>query len=429
MKPLAALATLAVLSLLGQDSPPGEAKARAKSAKEYGKQGSSAIPKLVPMLSDPELSVRIEVVKALVEAGSQHSLDPLIQATKDNDAEVQIRATDGLVNFYLPGYVQTTGLTASLKRTGTRIISRFTDTNDQIIPGYIEVRPEILEALGKVVSGGASMEVRANAARALGVLRGKKAIPNLVEALRTKDDRVLYESLIAFQKIRDSSVAPSITFLLRDLNEKIQLAAIETTGLLMNRVALPQLREAFDRARNDKVRRAALSSIAMMPDAGNRELYVTYFQDKDDGLRAAAAEGFARLRRPEDTPMLEKAFNEERKMNPRLSLAFALVMTGKHELTTFSPLQYLINTLNSKSYKGVARSFLLEATRDLGARKAAYAAIRRGTKDEKIQLAQILAESGDKDTVAELEPLARDVDTDVAQEALRALRSLKARLP
>jgi HEAT repeat protein len=428
MKPLAAIAAFAILPLFAQDSSPGEIKARVKTAKEYGKQGSVAIPKLVPMLSDPELNVRIEAVKALVEAGSQHSLDPLIQATKDNDAEIQIRATDGLVNFYLPGYVQT-GLTASIKRSGTRILSRFTDTNDQIIPAYIEVRPEIVEALGKLASGGASMEVRANAARAIGVLRGRKAIPYLMQALRTKDDQVLYESLIALQKIRDASAGPGILFLLRDLNEKVQIAAIETTGLLLNREALPQLRAVFDRARNDKVRRAALSAIAMMPDPANRELYSAYIRDNDDGLRAAAAEGFARLRRPEDAPMLEKEFNDERKMNPRLSLAFGLVMTGKHELTTFSPLQYLINTLNSKAYKGVARSFLLEATRDLGARRAVYPALGRGTKEEKIQLSQILAESGDKDTVAQLEPLTRDVDTDVAQEALRALRNLKARLP
>ena len=166
-----------------------------------------------------------------------------------------------------------------------------------------------------------------------------------------------------------------------------------------------------------------------MPDSASRELFGTYFRDKDEGLRAASAEGFARLRRPEDAPLLESSFNEERKMGPRLSMAFALVMTGKHELTTFSPLQYLVNTLNSKSYKGVARSYLLESTRDIGARRLAYAALKRGTKDEKIQLAQILAESGDKDTVAELEPLTRDNDTEVAQEALRALRSLKARLP
>lgn len=427
MKFLALLAAVAILPILAQDTSAGDAKTRVKSAKEYGKQGSASIPKLVPMLSDPELNVRIEVVRALVEAGSQHSLDPLVQATKDNDAEVQIRAIDGLVNFYLPGYVRT-GLTASLKRSGTRVFGRFTD-NDQVIPAYIEVRPEVVEALGQLASGGASMEVRANAARAIGVLRGRKAIPYLVQALRTKDDQVLYECLIATQKIRDASAGPSIAFLLRDMNEKVQLTAIETTGLLLNREALPQLREALDRARNDKVRRAALSAIAMMPDSTAHELFAAYFRDKDDGLRAAAAEGFARMRRPEDAPMLEKAFNEERKMNPRLSLAFALVMTGKHDLTTFSPLQYLVNTLNSKAYKGVARSFLLEATRDLGARKASYVALKQGTKDEKIQLAQILSESGDKQTITELEPLTRDVDTDVAQEALRALRNLKARLP
>ena len=65
-------------------SPPGDTtKVRIKAAKDFGKQGSAAIPKLTPMLSDPEISVRVEVVKALVEAGSQHSLDPLVQATKE----------------------------------------------------------------------------------------------------------------------------------------------------------------------------------------------------------------------------------------------------------------------------------------------------------------------------------------------------------
>ena len=428
MNPLAALAALTFLPLLAQDTIPIDAKARAKAARDSGKQGSAVIPKLVPMLSDPEVSVRIEVVKALVEVGSQHSLEPLVQATKDNDPEIQIRATDGLVNFYLPGYVKT-GLTSSLRRRGTRILSHFSGANDRIVPAYMEVRPEIVEALGKLVSGGASMEVRANAARALGVLRGRKAIPYLLEALRSKDGQVLYESLIAIQKIRDAGAGPQISFLLRDLDEKVQIAAIETTGILLNREALPQLHNVFEHTRNAKVRRAALAAIAMMPGAEDRDLFAKYLSDKDEGLRSGAVEGFARLRRPEDASMLEKEFNEERRMNPRLSLAFALVMTGKHELTTFSPLQYLINTLNTKAYKDVARSFLLEATRDIGARKAAYGAIRQGTKDEKIQLAQILAASGDKDTVAELEPLTKDVDTDVSQGALRALRSLKARLP
>src|SRR5215469_7542983 len=76
---------------------------RPKDVREIAKPGSSAIPKLQEMLQNPSRDVRIEVVKQLTEIGTQRSLDPLIRATKDNDPEVQIRATDGLVNFYLPG--------------------------------------------------------------------------------------------------------------------------------------------------------------------------------------------------------------------------------------------------------------------------------------------------------------------------------------
>ncbi|MCL5742418.1 MAG: HEAT repeat domain-containing protein, partial [Acidobacteria bacterium] len=188
---LLALFLLPASLVLAQDTQATTPKQRAKAAKELGKQGSQAIPELRKMLSDPVADVRIEAVKAIVEIGTQHSIDALIQATMDNDPEVQIRATDGLVNFYVPGYVQT-GFTASLKRAGSSIKGRFTDTNDAIIDPYIEVRPEVIAALGKVVSGGSSMEARANAARAVGILRGRAAIPDLVQALRSKDGTLIY---------------------------------------------------------------------------------------------------------------------------------------------------------------------------------------------------------------------------------------------
>ena len=65
----------------------------------------------------------------------------------------------------------------------------------------------------------------------MGILRGRAAVPDLIEALHSKDDKLMYESLIALQKIRDPSAGPRVAFLLHDLEEKVQLAAIETTGL------------------------------------------------------------------------------------------------------------------------------------------------------------------------------------------------------
>src|SRR6185436_11911968 len=83
------------------------AQTRPKDVREAAKPGSSALPKLQEFLKDPSTEVRVEAVKQIVEIGTQRSLDPLVVATQDNDPEVQIRATDGLVNFYVPGYVAT----------------------------------------------------------------------------------------------------------------------------------------------------------------------------------------------------------------------------------------------------------------------------------------------------------------------------------
>jgi len=415
----------AALAQTPQDSDP---KQRAKAARELAKQGVAGVPQLQAALADPVADVRIEAVKALVEIGTQASLDPLIQATRDNDPEVEIRAVDGLVNYYLPGYVRT-GLSASLRRVGGVFKAKFTDTNDQTIDPYVEVRPAAIEALGKVARSGSNMESRANAARATGILRGQAALPDLYEALRSKDDQVMYESLIAIQKIRDPSAAPRIAYLLRDLDEKVQIATIETTGLLRNREALPNLREVLADARTVKIRRAVLTAIAMIPDETSRPLYTRDLGDKDDGMRAAAAEGLARLKNPADIPVLEKAFREERKMPPRLGAAFALVALGKNEASEFSPLEYLVNTLNSAAWRGVSRAYLIELARDAAVRGSLEKAVAGGTKQEKIELAQILAVSGDQSTLAALEALSRDGDSDVAGAALNAMRTLKARLP
>jgi HEAT repeat protein len=399
---------------------------RPKDVREMGKGGANAIPKLAALLTNPDVEIRLEAVKQISEIGTQYSLDPLTQATRDTDAEIRIRATDGLVNFYLPGYLKT-GFGSSLRRVGTSIKGHFTDTNDQVVDPYIAPRADVIAALGALARNGAKVEARANAARAIGILRGKAAIPDLVQAMHSKDTAVIYESLVALQKIRDPEAASSIAFLLRDLDPKVQVAAIETTGLLLNKSALPDLVDVLNHTRDNKVRRAALTAIAMLPAESSREIYARYLGDKDEKLRAAAAEGYARFKNPADLPMLEKAYQDEGKTSPRLSMAFAQVMLGKTEFSEFSPLQFLIDTLNSAAYHGEAFPFLVELARDPSVRKSLYTPLLQGTRDEKIYLARVMARSGDKDDVPQLEKLSHDADPEVAQEGLRALRNLQAR--
>jgi HEAT repeat protein len=166
----------------------------------------------------------------------------------------------------------------------------------------------------------------------------------------------------------------------------------------------------------------------MLPDPANRAVYQRYLDDKDDQLRAAAAEGFARLKEPADLSRIETLFEIEKKMNPRLSLAFAAVSLGNNALRELSPLQYLVNALNSKAYRGVAEAFMAELARDPGIRRTLYGVFKTGSKDEKIYLGRVMSRVGDQESAKYLETLASDPDAEVAGEGMRALRTLKARL-
>src|SRR5262245_39411738 len=111
---------LTALFVLAAVAPTPAQEVRTKDVREIVKNGSSAIPRLQELLKNRSLEVRIEVVKQVSDIGGQYSIDPLIAATHDNDPEVQARATDGLVNFYLPGYLQQ-GFGSSIRRVGTSI--------------------------------------------------------------------------------------------------------------------------------------------------------------------------------------------------------------------------------------------------------------------------------------------------------------------
>jgi HEAT repeat protein len=297
-----------------------------------------------------------------------------------------------------------------------------------VIDSFIKVRPDVVAAVGALVRGGNGMDARASAARAAGILRDKGAVPDLLEALRTKNTDVLYESLIALQKIRDESAGPRMIFLLPDPDPKVQIAAVETAGLLRTREAVPNLLAVLKDAKNDKIRRAALGSLAMLPDEKSRPVFQEYLSAKDEKLRAAAAEGFGRLRNPADQPTLEKAWQAEGKSQARLSLAFALVMCGRTELSEFSPLQYLVNNLNSNAYRGIAEPFLTELARQESLRNVLYPVLASATKDEKMGLARVLAQSGDRASLPYLQRLSIDSDPAVASEGVKAMRNLQARL-
>jgi hypothetical protein len=321
-----------------------------------------------------------------------------------------------------------TGVAGTLQRAGNAIRARFGDTNEQVIDEFVQVKPEVIQSLGRLAAGGTSLESRANAARALGILRGAAALPQLIEAVHSKDTAVMFEALIAVQKIRDPSAGPLIAFRLKDLDEKVQVAAIETTGILRNREAAPQVRDVLEHAKTPKVRHAALTALSRLGDPNDHPTFLRYLSDKDEGMRAAACEGWRAWRRSVDRAVLDK-FSP---MSSHESAAFggvALVRLGNLDNTDFAPLKYLVNAEPAFLLSFLDSALLTELARDAKVRTAIYPLLPRATKDEKIQLAIILARSGDRDSLQYLETLSVDPDVEVAQEGVRSLRTLRARLP
>lgn len=424
---------IALIALLFASGAPAQdavdSKAKIKQIRELAKHDSQSIPAIAQYLNDPSADVRIEAVKAIVSIGTQHGLTPLLHATADSDAEVQIRATDGIVNFYVPGYVAK-GLGSTFTRTSRFVKGYFNSRNDLEVEAGITVREDLGKAIGSVIAKGASSDARSNAALAAGILRARPAVPDLVTALRSRQTDLIYQSLIALEKIGDTSAGPSISLLAQDFDEKVQINALEAIGSLHSVESAPNVRQALERARNAKVRRAALSSLALLGQPEDHAIFLNYTTDQDAQLRAAGVEGLGRLRNPEDMPLIESIFNEQNlDERVRLAAAYGIVSEGKVETSEFSALRYLVNGLNLKAQAGSAQNYLVDLMRRPEVRAAITPLLPEATKDEKIAIAECLAQSGGPDSVPVLESLANDPNPEVTNTARRSLRVLRSRLP
>lgn len=415
-------------NLLAQNEDKFNINQRISRIRDLGKRDNTAIPALSQYLSDPDRDIRAEAVKAIVKIGTEASLAPLVTATHDSDPEIEIRATDGIINYYLPGYVVKGGLTSSLSRGVRQVKSYFASRNDQVIDPDIAIRPDVAQAIAAEITGGASTDARSNAARAAGILRDQAAVPALEQVLHAKDSQLIFESLVALQKIHDLSAGPAAASATHDLDDRVQATALETVGVLHSLTSASDVRSALANARNIRIRRAALEALAMLAIPGDRPVFLQYLGDQDAAVRAAALEGLGRIREPADTPAIQAAYNEkDADWRVHLAAAFALVDEGKVDTSDFSPLPYLLENLDVKGHSQVASSYLTELARRDDVRTALFPLVAQATKDQKIALCWIFAGTRSEDVIPVLTTLAKDIDPDVAFAASKALRITQSR--
>jgi HEAT repeat protein len=415
------LLPLIICQAYTQTPNPSPSKSQIAGIHTLEKSGAGALPDLAKFLQNPDRNVRVEAVKAIVKIGSTQSLDPLVMATRDADPEVRIRATEGIVNVYQPGFLTDNSLSGLFTHGVRQIKSFFSSRNDSVIDDDVTVRDDVSQAISQEINFGGEMPPRSDAALAAGILKLKGAVPDLLRALHSNDSDLIFESLVALQKIHDPSAGAGVGFLVRDLDERTQITALQTVGVLRSTEAAHDVRYAIENARNLKVKRAALGALAMLALPEDRTVFRQFVINGDPGLRAAALEGLGRVREPEDTPTIQASFDEANAdWRIHLAAAFALVNEGTVSTEEFSPLQYLVENLNSRQRADVADAYLKELIHREEVRKNIVTTLDEATTAQKLALCWIFAASRSADLLPTLNQLARDNDAGVEIAAKRA---------
>jgi HEAT repeat protein len=400
-----------------------DAKVRERAARDLGNAGNTLyVPSLAALVQDPDEKVRMTVVRALIRLGTDGSLSPLTVAMRDSIPEIRYQAIDGIINHYLPGYVDT-GFGGLFRSVSKRVSSLFSDVDSTAVDADTRLDQIVVESLRRAIIGAPDINTRIRAARAAGILRAAALASDMTETVFGGQVELTAEVLRALRKIPTFSEGVRLIFLLSYPQVSIQREASITLGVFRVQEAIPELRRLYENTDDKDVRKAALEALAFMPNADTAPVFESALLDREGNIRASAALALGRLKDEKYLSVIEQARLKEKDEGVRLAITFALIMNGKREL-----LDQLVPALDSKFRSGEAEAYLIEAARDEAVRDGLYARLYHRDPDVRMGLCRVLAASGDNRSISYLEVLLKDRNKEVVAEASRAIRLLRARL-
>jgi HEAT repeat protein len=397
-------------------------KVRANAARELGKSGDfTAVAALKGALVDPDVNVRREVVLALAALHKAASLEPLAAASRDSDPDIRALAIRCMVGYYT-GQVPEVGFSGFMKKNVRRAKSLFTSDSTRIDPGVI-VDPVVLAALQNDLADTRSVQVQREAARGLGTLMAKQAVPDLVKAAHDSDVDLARQSLDSLAKIKDISAGPQLIDLLDSPSKDVKRDAAVTLGILQCHDAVAKLQLMFQNGSDRKTKEKALQGLAYLGDPVSIPIFTRELWSSNKSFRISSAEGLGRSGVKDNVAELQKAAAAEKDAEVRMAMQFAIT-----DLGTYDYVNTLMQGLSSTLHGDTAQTYLLELSRRPEFLSKLYPYLNSNEATIRRRLALVLVSTGDKTSIAPLETLSRDSNNDVAAAALRALSATRARM-
>jgi HEAT repeat protein len=398
-----------------------DANKRARAARELARSSDpSSLETLGKLVSDPSPKVRREAVLSLSAIRASQVLDPLITATRDQDAKVRSLAIEALAGYY-SGEGPGGGIIGFWQKTWGRAKGRFVEDNLRVDPG-VPVAPKVVTALVAALNDPTLVGPAREAAAALGILLAREAVPDLVKAAYSPDVGLAVEALDALAKIQDRSAGPQLLNLLDSESKDVKQRAAVTVGILKVQEAVAKLQAIYEHNPDKGTRARALEGLAYLGNPASVPIFHRALWRSEDELRIFGAEGLGRAGQAESLPDLEKAALADPNADARLAIAFAITSLGKME-----HLNDLVAELDSRQRGNVAEAYLVELARKPQFLSRLYPFLDSGRAGVRRGLCMVLMYAGDASSIPPLEKLSQDPNADVATEALRALRAVRLR--
>jgi HEAT repeat protein len=395
-------------------------KIRAKAAREIGQTGDPAtVPALIAALNDPNVNVRKQVVVALASIRVPQSLQGLIQATSDSNSEVRWLAVKGIEGYYT-GETPKTGFIGYFERQYRTAKRKFEGGTVQIPPGTA-VDPKAVSALDRVMMDSQHERAAKEAARALGILLARQAVPDLVIAAHSPKQDLAREALNSLAKIQDTSAGPKLVDLLNSSYQSVKQDAAVTVGILRTRSAVPKLQALYENDPNKETRQKALQGLAYIGDPVSAPLFIKALYSRDASIRAYAAEGLGRANDQKALSDLLRIAPAEKNAGARLAMEFAITLLGRNDY-----LSAIVGALDSGE-GDAAQAYLIELARKPGFLSQLYPYTNSRDDEVRRRLCNVLMFAGDGTSIRPLEQLSHDRNSDVAAAALRALSAVRLR--
>jgi HEAT repeat protein len=398
--------TAAVADGLRSENP----SARRRAAIELGKsRRPDALPRLAELVRDPDMEVRIAVLRAIASLREIAGVPSMVVFLADAQARVRSEAIDGVVEIYThrdrPGVV--------------RFLSIFSDGRDKPEPLVVTaVDFEVYRSLAARLRD-SDMAVRESAAEAIGILGGTEVAVDLVAALGDAVSDVRAAAATALIKVGTSADGEALTPLLKDPSATVRRRALAGLGRLKVADAAPELRAFFEKAPDSDEGILALNSLAEIALPADRPLFQRLVVQLDARRRRPSIEALARLGDKGNEARFKREFQREKSEELRAAYAFALFLFGDRPFID----TVILGFAGSKDRARQSRGYVEE----LGARALPEALDYLRELDSRIRigLCDALSTAGASDAITAIEPLARDKDPQVARSAARALTLLK----